>query len=112
MSNSDAIFAVIHAIPAGRVATYGQVAQLAGLPGAARFVGTTLHKLPENSRLPWHRVVNAQGRISLPEDSLGYIEQLARLKAEGLQFANGRLSLPRYQWRPEPTHYSQMQTNS
>ncbi|MBC6905571.1 cysteine methyltransferase [Saccharophagus sp. K07] len=101
MSNSSAIFAVIKAIPAGRVATYGQVARLAGLPGAARLVGHTLRKLPENSQLPWHRIINAQGRIALPEDSPGYSEQIARLRDEQIEVVGGRVSLSRYRWRPE-----------
>ncbi len=100
MSNSHAIFAVIKAIPVGHVATYGQVARLAGLPGAARLVGTTLHKLPEDTQLPWHRVLNAQGRISLPRESASYAEQIARLTAEGVQITKGRLSLAQYQWQP------------
>jgi methylated-DNA-protein-cysteine methyltransferase-like protein len=100
MSNSNAIFAVIKAIPAGQVATYGQVAHLAGLPGAARLVGHTLHRLPEATQLPWHRVVNAQGRVSLPSDSTDYAEQVARLTAEGVRITNGRLPLAQYQWQP------------
>jgi methylated-DNA-protein-cysteine methyltransferase-like protein len=103
MSNANAIFAIVNVIPAGRVATYGQVARLAGLPGAARLVGNTLHKLPEHTRLPWHRVVNAQGRISLPSESAAYTEQVARLTAEGVQVINGRLSLAQHQWQPAPS---------
>lgn len=103
MSNSNAIFAIVQAIPSGRVATYGQVAALAGLPGAARLVGTTLHKLPAGSSLPWHRVINAQGKISLPADSPSHAEQLKRLVAEGVQITNGRLSLAQYQWIPGKT---------
>lgn len=100
MSNANAIFAVVNAIPPGCVATYGQVARLAGLPGAARLVGNTLHKIPENTKLPWHRVVNAQGRISLPSESTGYNQQIARLMAEGVQVTNGRLALAQHQWQP------------
>ncbi len=100
MSNRSAIFAVINAIPPGQVATYGQVARLAGLPGAARLVGNTLHTLPEGTRLPWHRVINAQGRISLPPDSPSYAEQIARLRAEGVTVENGKLSLAQHQWHP------------
>lgn len=100
MSNRNAIFAVVNAIPPGQVATYGQVARLAGLPGAARLVGNILHTVPEDTRLPWHRVVNAQGRISLPADSASYSEQIARLCAEGVIIEKGRLSLTQYQWRP------------
>lgn len=101
MSNSSAIFAVIRAIPPGKVATYGQVAQLAGLPRAARLVGHTLRGLPERTTLPWHRVINAQGRVALPADSAAFLEQVARLTAEGVTATKGRISLARYQWRPE-----------
>jgi methylated-DNA-protein-cysteine methyltransferase-like protein len=111
MSNSNAIFAVVKAIPAGRVATYGQVAHLAGLPGAARLVGNILCKLPEATRLPWHRVVNAQGRISLPSESAGFTEQVARLAAEGVQITDGRLSLSQYQWQPLSEYPSQSLTS-
>jgi methylated-DNA-protein-cysteine methyltransferase-like protein len=112
MSNRSAIFAVINTIPAGAVATYGQVARLAGLPGAARLVGNVLHTLPEDTRLPWHRVVNAQGRISLPEDSASYSEQITRLRAEGVIIDQGRLSLTQYQWRPAelPTSFDHHST--
>ena len=101
MSNSSAIFAVLKSIPPGRVATYGQVARLAGLPGAARLVGNQLHKLPEGTQLPWHRVVNAQGKISLPADSAGYTEQMTRLLVEGVPVNNGRIPLSTHQWQPE-----------
>lgn len=100
MSNANAIFAVIRAIPQGKVATYGQVASLAGLPRAARLVGHTLRNLPENSTLPWHRVINAAGRIALPVDSPGFGEQITRLAADGIVVNNGRVPLVLYQWQP------------
>ena len=65
------IYAVLAAIPAGVVVSYGQVAELAGLPRAARLVGRTLSALPDDTQLPWHRVVNASGKISMPCDSPG-----------------------------------------
>ena len=63
------IWQVVTAIPQGRVASYGDVANQAGLPGGARRVGAALRKLPADTRIPWHRVINAGGRISLPPDS-------------------------------------------
>ncbi len=78
--------------------TYGQLAKIAGLPGAARLAGTILCQLPENTELPWHRVVNAQGKISMPENSSGYIEQVKRLKAEGVSVNNGKIRLKEFQW--------------
>lgn len=97
-SNKEAVIQVVNAIPAGTVVTYGQVAQLAGLGKAARFVGTTMKNLPPNSRLPWHRVVNAQGKIAFPIDSEGYRLQKQRLLKEGVQFKGQRISLAVFGW--------------
>lgn len=95
-----AIHATVAAIPAGRVSTYGEVARAAGLPGHARLVGYTLHALPRGSDLPWHRVINAQGRISLPADSAAAEEQRVRLESEGVAFGlHGRIDLALYGWR-------------
>ena len=92
---------MVSRIPKGRVATYGQVALLAGLPRQARFVGQALHKLPADGDVPWHRVVNAAGKISLRADALGHDElQEHLLKREGVRFVNGALSLARYRWQP------------
>lgn len=96
MHNNEKIWQIVHGIPRGRVATYGQVARMAGLPGYARYVGTVLKKLPGGSQLPWHRVVNASGRISFPSGSEQYQRQKQRLEAEGVVFVNGRLSLDRF----------------
>ncbi len=96
----SAIYAILHAIPSGRVATYGQIADLAGLPRAARLVGTTLRKLPANSNLPWHRVINASGRISFPATHPNYQRQRQLLVDEGVLFVGGRVKLSDYQWQP------------
>jgi len=93
----ERIWQVINAIPAGQVCTYGKVAQLAGLGLAARMVGRTLRELPAGSKLPWHRVINAQGRISLPVGSAGHEKQRSRLEAEGIEFSvKGKISLSKY----------------
>ena len=84
------IWQVVALIPAGKVATYGDVARLAGLPGAARRVGAALRALPPDTRIPWHRVINAQGRISLPEGSRAQYTQRERLEAEGVVFSRGK----------------------
>ncbi|MCB1845489.1 MAG: MGMT family protein, partial [Halioglobus sp.] len=90
-------------IPAGNVATYGDVARLAGTPGAARHVGAVLHALPADSGLPWHRVVNAQGRLSLRPGTAAGRLQKTRLEAEGVLFSvNGRISLQRFRWQRLP----------
>jgi methylated-DNA-protein-cysteine methyltransferase related protein len=99
-TDEEQIWQVVRSIPRGCVATYGQVAVLAGLPGGARKVGRTMSRLPNGTRLPWHRVVNASGRISLPLGSTGYREQKRRLEREGVAFVKGRLSLARFRWRP------------
>ncbi len=98
--NRQAILQVVHQIPAGTVATYGQVAELAGLPGASRLVGHTLKTLPPGSALPWYRVINAGGKISLPHGSPAYVRQSNCLQAEGVTMINGRVSLKRYRWQP------------
>lgn len=95
-TNREAIYLALMSIPTGKVITYGQLASLAGLPGAARLAGSVLCGLPENTELPWHRVINAQGKISLPVDSAAYKKQIQRLKAEGVQIKNGKISLRIY----------------
>lgn len=90
------IFAVVRRIPPGTVATYGQIAALAGRSGAARLVGYAMHRCPP--ALPWHRVINARGRISLAADSTAGLMQRRRLEEEGVIFIGGRVDLNRYQW--------------
>jgi methylated-DNA-protein-cysteine methyltransferase-like protein len=95
------IYAVVRRIPRGRVATYGQVAGLAGLAGHARQVGYALHALGAESRVPWHRVINARGGVS-PRALPGW-ERVQRqlLEDEGIRFDDGgRVALDRYRWRP------------
>jgi methylated-DNA-protein-cysteine methyltransferase-like protein len=91
-----AIYLALAAIPAGHVVTYGQLAAMAGLPRAARLAGRALKGLPEGTDLPWHRVINAQGRISLPEDSASHKEQKRRLEKEGIVFHNHKINLRVY----------------
>ena len=96
----DAIIAAVQSIPAGFVATYGQIAELAGLPGRARLVGKALSMLPPESAVPWHRIVNAQGEISQRGDGESAAEQRLLLQEEGIQINDrGRLRLADYQWQ-------------
>ncbi len=104
------IYKAVRRIPKGRVATYGQVAALAGLGGHARQVGYALSALsdenPRQKGVPWHRVINARGEISVREEPGSDLVQRRALEAEGVQFGtSGRVSLERYRWRPRrPRH--------
>ena len=92
---------MIAAIPRGKVATYGQVAHLAGKPWGARQVAWILHSQSDKYKLPWQRVIGAAGRISLPPGR-GLEEQRRLLRAEGVVVAaSGRVDLGRFRWRPE-----------
>ncbi|MFP6903708.1 MAG: MGMT family protein [Verrucomicrobiota bacterium] len=94
------IYDTVARIPEGRVATYGQIAQLAGYPRQARQIGYALAAL-ETDELPWQRVINAQGEISPRTNPDGELIQRILLEEEGLAFDDrGRISLPEYQWRP------------
>jgi methylated-DNA-protein-cysteine methyltransferase-like protein len=95
------IYDVVRRIPPGRVATYGQVASLAGLPGHARQVGYALHALPEHSSVPWHRVVNAKGGISSRAIPGAELVQRHLLAQEGVRLnARGQVSLAQVRWIP------------
>ena len=96
VSKAERIWQVVAQIPSGRVISYGDVAKRAGLPGYARYVGSTLGKLPKDTRLPWHRVVNASRKIA-PRGSARMLEQKHRLKAEGVTF-NGETVLKDFYW--------------
>jgi methylated-DNA-protein-cysteine methyltransferase-like protein len=87
----EAIWRTVRAIPRGKVATYGTVARLAGLPGRARLVGHALKVAPGRLKLPWHRVVAAGERITFPQNTRAYAEQSRRLRAEGVKVVKGRV---------------------
>ena len=95
------IYQVVRMVPAGKVATYGQIAALIGKPRHSRHVGHALNALDGESDLPWHRVVNSQGKISQrTADNSSENLQRQRLEQEGITFKNERLSLKQYQWQP------------
>lgn len=97
------IQAAVSRIPRGRVATYGQIARIARLPGQARLVGYALHALPSGTRVPWQRVVNAQGAISVGGESA--VRQRRLLESEGVRFdKRGRIDLASFQWRPDSSN--------
>lgn len=97
--NYAKIYAAVRRVPLGRVATYGQIANIAGLPGHARQVGYALHALKSATAVPWQRVVNAAGAISL-RPATGGLTQRLLLEREGIVFdARGRISLRRFGWR-------------
>ncbi|MES1944856.1 methylated-DNA-[protein]-cysteineS-methyltransferase [Salinisphaera sp. PC39] len=98
-SSYQAIYEAVARVPRGRVATYGDIAAVAGLPGRARQVGYALHRSPPG--LPWHRILRADGRIALPADSTAALTQRRRLEDEGVTFLGGRVDLDRYRWLQE-----------
>ena len=98
------VWQVVQGIPRGHVLTYGEVARLAGRARWARKVSQAMRRTPKGVDLPWHRVVNAQGKISFPEDSHGYHEQKDRLEDEGIVFLEGRIDLDRYGYRGALDH--------
>lgn len=97
-------YAAIRRVPRGRVATYGQIAAMVGLPRYSRHVGVALRQLPEDSRVPWHRIVNSRGEIAQRTRNNGRdceSQQYGLLLDEGIEFeANGRIALRRFQWKP------------
>ncbi len=96
----SALYAALAQIPPGRVVSYGQLAEQAGLGRAARWVGRCLSQLPEDTALPWHRVIAASGRLSLPAGSPAGDEQRRRLVAEGIVLLGSRLDIRRHGWHP------------
>lgn len=100
MNFTQTVKKIIKSIPSGKVSTYGQVAMLAGNYRAARQVAWVLHSSSDADPLPWHRVINRQGRISLPPGE-GYEEQRALLETEGIEFGeDGQIDLNRFLWTP------------
>lgn len=99
----DLIYAVVRKIPRGQVATYGQVAELAGLVGKPRLVGYALYRVTDADQIPWHRVINAKGEVSRSPHRNGTDDlQQSLLEDEGIEFdARGKIDLNRYRWRAD-----------
>lgn len=95
----QSVWKVVSEIPPGHVLTYGEVARLSGMPRQARRVSQALRRAPQAMKLPWHRVINAQGKISFPEDSDGWRRQKDILESEGVIFLKGKIDLQRFGYR-------------
>jgi len=95
----EQVHEVVRRIPPGRVATYGQIARMLGMPRSARTVGWALRAVPEGQSIPWQRVVNGRGEVGFAQGSEGALEQRALLEGEGIAFdAQGRIDLKVYSW--------------
>ncbi|MBF7072118.1 MGMT family protein [Glaciecola sp. MH2013] len=106
ISAQDKIWATVNMIPVGNVASYGQIADLAGLPGRARLVGKCLGQLPTNNdnsdmQVAWHRVLRANGQIAFAAESEQALKQIGLLQEENVAVFNNRVKLAQYQWQPE-----------
>lgn len=97
----ERIWFIVNIIPQGTVLPYGIVADLAGLPGRARYVSRALKLAPETLALPWHRVINSQGRISFAKNTEPFQTQQELLRLEGITVNVGKVSLSQYQWKPD-----------
>jgi methylated-DNA-protein-cysteine methyltransferase-like protein len=97
----QAICDTIRDIPRGRVASYGQVAQIAGIPRGARQVGYVLRQLPKDHDVPWHRVLQTSGKIAFEKGSRGYREQRKRLIGDGVVVMSGKVDMNKYRWQPD-----------
>jgi len=99
------IWQTVQLIPLGKVACYGQIADLAGLPGRARMVGKALSYVPEEGwkkqEVPWFRVINSQGKISFPVGSECFEQQKGKLQEEQVVVIGARIKLSQFQWQPD-----------
>ncbi|WP_428603536.1 MGMT family protein [Sedimenticola sp.] len=101
INNYQRIWRTVQIIPEGRVASYGQVADLAGLPGRARLVGRALGEVPDDMAVPWYRVLRSDGRIAFPAGSPQAERQKQRLQEEEVVVLNNRVKLREFGWRPD-----------
>jgi len=88
-------------IPPGKVASYGQIAEVAGIPRGARQVGYALRNLPQGSKVPWHRVIQASGRIAFDTDTPQFAEQKKRLQQDDVAVIAGKIDMQKYRWQPD-----------
>lgn len=99
--NYQRIFNTVLAVPAGKVASYGQIADLAGLPGRARLVGRALGYAPQELDVPWYRILRASGQLAFEAASKQAIQQSRLLHAEGVLVKNNRVNLKQFGWQPD-----------
>ncbi|MCH8074005.1 MAG: methylated-DNA--[protein]-cysteine S-methyltransferase [Proteobacteria bacterium] len=97
----ERIWATVCDVPAGSVASYGQIAEIAGIPRGARQVGHALRQLPGKTDVPWHRVVRSSGRIAFDQGSRAYNRQVKRLMMEDVVILEGRIDMQQYRWQPD-----------
>jgi len=95
------IYETIRDIPEGSVASYGQIAEIAGIPRGARQVGWALRQLADGEDLPWYRVITASGRIAFEKGTRQFKEQRKRLMAEDVAVIAGRVDMQKYRWQPD-----------
>ena len=101
MQRKERIWATVADIPKGMVASYGQIAEIAGILRGARQVGYALRKLPSDSDVPWHRVIQSSGRIAFEKGSRAYNRQSRRLIMEDVVILEGRIDVQKYRWQPD-----------
>lgn len=95
------VWQLVSAIPPGKIVSYGQIAAMAGYPGYSRWVGRALGAIGDRSKIPWWRVMNAQGRIAIDAADPAAQEQYQRLLSEGVTPVKGRYPMAQYRWQPE-----------
>lgn len=98
---NERIWNTIRDIPKGRVANYGQIAEIAGIPRGARQVGYALRHLPQGHDVPWYRVIQSSGKIAFEQGTRAFEEQTKRLMKEDVAILNGRVDMKRYRWEPD-----------
>lgn len=95
------IWQTVSAVPAGKVASYGQIADLAGLPGRARLVGKSLGKIPDKQTTPWYRILRSNGQLAFAKGSEQALLQTGLLQQENVVVLNNRVKLAQFQWQPD-----------
>ncbi|QIZ76183.1 MGMT family protein [Ferrimonas lipolytica] len=95
------IWSTLQLVPTGKVVSYGQLADLAGLPRRHRLAARALKIAPTEMALPWHRVLATSGQISIAKESDNYRKQMELLRNEGVEVINGRVDMKRFRWQPD-----------